>query len=107
MGRLVKLKAATGTVLVEVDDESAGIQNVGKGSGTTDALDRAINSLVQNEIVGNCKMLTGAFEQLRAETVPAKTAKAEFGLKFTAKGDIYLVAASTEATFKISFEWDL
>ncbi len=106
MPQLVKMKLGDrGTVLVEVPEEE-GIQRVGKGKKILEAADKVFDRLVQNEIVENCKVLVGAFEQLKEHSIPPRKATAEFGLQFNSEGNIYVVKASGQASFKISVEWE-
>ncbi len=94
------------TILVEIP-EDAGLHKVGKLEKVLDATGKAFDQLVQTEIVENCKVLVGAFEQLKGQSLPPKKATAEFGLQFTAEGNIYMVKASGQATIKISFDWEI
>ncbi len=107
MPQLVKMKLGeSGTILVEVPEEE-GIRRVGKVKKLLDAADQAFDRLVQNEIVENCKVLVGAFEQLKEQSLPPRKASAEFGLQFNTEGNIYVVKASGQASIKISVEWEL
>jgi hypothetical protein len=70
-------------------------------------VDRLFDEVVQNEIVENARVLVGAFQQLAEQAIPPTKATAEFGLKLTAAGDVYIVKASSEASFKIVLEWQM
>ncbi len=60
-----------------------------------------------SEMIYKCsKPIIESFERLKKEKNPPKKATAEFGLSFSGKGDIYVVEASMEGSFKVSFEWE-
>jgi len=80
---------------------------MGKLEKVLDATDKAFDQLVQSTIVENCKVLVGAFEQLKGQTLRPKKATAEFGLQLTAEGNIYMVKASGQATIKVSLDWEI
>jgi len=77
---LVKMRLGEdSTILVDVP-EDAGLYKMGKLEKVLDATDKAFDQLVQSTIVENCKVLVGAFEQLKGQTLRPKKATAEFGL---------------------------
>jgi hypothetical protein len=109
MAQFVKMKVskvnADATVLVEVPEGGSGFKPVGKAGDLIKEVDASFDNVVQHEIVENCRVLLGAFEQLKTHGTPPAKATAEFGLKFTAEGNVYVVKTSAEASFKITVEW--
>lgn len=90
--------------------------------GDSEKLSRVSNSVMEvNQnleqvsitIVDMSRIMLGAFENLDDHSVkstkksitPAK-ATLEFGISFSAEGDIYVVKAAGEASLKISVEWE-
>jgi hypothetical protein len=51
-----------------------------------------------------CQSIIETFEQL---SVKPNSASAEFGLKLSAEGNLFIVKASGEATLKVTFNWSL
>ncbi len=71
-------------------------------------VDQFFDELLIEEIVQNCNALTKAFVKLKKENdIPPSKAHAEFGLKFSSEGNIYVTKVSGEGNFKISVDWDL
>ncbi|MEQ9487053.1 CU044_2847 family protein [Coleofasciculus sp. F4-SAH-05] len=95
-----------GTILVAVDvPESAVGQVATPGEPPIKKLDRSFN-VIQALIVRGCRPLTKAFQQLHRET-QATDAEVEFGINFTAKGNVYLVESSGTATLKVKVSWKM
>ena len=71
-------------------------------------VDQFFDELIIEEIVQNCNILTKAFMKLKQdnEISPSK-AHAEFGLKFSGEGNVYVTKVSGESNFKISVDWEL
>jgi hypothetical protein len=67
---------------VEVPEDT-GLHKVGKVEKALDATNKAFNHLVQSVIVENCKVLVGAFAELKGQFLRPKKATAEFGLHLT------------------------
>lgn len=105
MSTLVKMKLGESTILVEAADDNR--RFLGSGEDVIGAVDKAYEQLVQNEIVQNCRVLIGAFEKLKEQTIAPSKGTVEFGLQFTGEGNIYLVKASAQASIKITLEWQL
>ena len=105
--KLIELDTQDGsTILVAVDvPETA----VGRVSATDELpiekVDRSFDA-VKDLIVRGCHPLTQAFYILRRES-QATEAEVEFGVKFTAKGSIYVVESTGQASLKIKVKWQL
>jgi hypothetical protein len=106
MAQLVKMKIGnSGTILIEVSEEDIGFEKTSRGTDVIKEVDEAFDAVIQHEIVENCRVLLGAFDQLKRQALPPAKATAEFGLKFTAEGNVYVVKTTAEASFKVSIEW--
>ena len=95
-----------GTILVAVDVPEAAVGRVSTpGETPIKKLEQSFN-IVQALIVRGCRPLTKAFQQLHQET-QATNAEVEFGINFTAKGNVYVVESSGQATLKVKVTWNL
>jgi hypothetical protein len=115
MSQLVKMPYGNGkSILIEVQD--AGVKEVEELGRTTD---KAVNEVSQNleavsvTIVETSQILMGAFQsaatfpttgQAKPSLMPEK-AILEFGIRFSAEGNIYLAKVSGDATLKATIEW--
>lgn len=118
MANLVQMKMGQGTILVEVTekeqaakekDYSGHYQEGVRRGGEEKVLrkiDRALDTMIQDQIVEHCHMLVGAFEQIKTHDIPPKKANAEFGLQFNGEGNVYVAKVGAQSSFKISFEWE-
>jgi len=112
MRRLIKMpNGKEGTILVEVDVPDEEIEDEKRKVGFFDKrkpeiVDEDFANLSQM-LVKCSKPITDALEMLKEEKFQPQKATAEFGFKFTAQGNIYLVQATGEASVTVSFEWDI
>lgn len=95
-----------GTILVAVDVPESAVAPVSLNAELPiERVERTFDS-VKDLIVRGCRPLTQAFRQLHEET-QAVNAEVEFGINFTAKGNIYLVESTGQASLKIKVSWNL
>jgi hypothetical protein len=95
-----------GTILVAVDVPEVAVGRVSApGDPPIKKLDQSFN-VVSALIVRGCRPLTKAFGQLHQET-QATEAEVEFGISFTAKGNVYLMESSGGATLKVKVSWKM
>ena len=107
MAQLIRMMIGEeGTVLIEVAD-GAGTRELRSAEGIITTVNKAFDKFIQNEIVENCRVLAGAFEQLKQQTPGPGKATAEFGLQISAEGNVYIAKTAGLASFKVSFEWQL
>ena len=99
MAELVQMKMGQGTILVEVAEKSEASKSYdghyeegdrGSEEKVFAKIDQALDKVIQNQIVEHCKMLVGAFEQVKTQAIPPKKAQAEFGLQFNGEGNVYV-----------------
>jgi len=102
-----------GIVLIEIEGSTSDIEELGrKRPGAIERVDRSLES-VSTTIVETSQVMVGAFQLIAASPDSGKSkhplipkkASLEFGVRFTAEGDIYVVKASGEATVKVTVEW--
>ncbi len=107
MPKFVKMKLGQGSALIEIAEAQQEIYRSDDSTdGVLDRLDKALDKVIQHQIVEHCKLLEGAFEQLKQRPIRPKKASAEFGLQCNAQGDIFIAKAGGQASFKVSFEWE-
>lgn len=112
MRKIIEMPYENSKVLVAVDvpDEQAKeeIRRVGALDWLTGKPEPVGQDFgkITDMIIKYSKPIVKSFEEISKETIPPKKASVEFGLSFGAKGNIYLVEASGEASIKISIEWD-
>jgi hypothetical protein len=115
MKKLVEMPYGDSTVIVAVEVPDEAIKSEMKSLGakrffedftTPQKVDQNFG-LVSDMIIKCSKPLIESFERLEKEKKSPKNAKAEFGLSFNGKGNIYLVESSMAGSIKVSFEWDL
>ncbi len=95
-----------GTILVAVDAPEEAVRRVATpGEPPIKKLEQNFD-VVKALIVRGCRPLTKAFEQLHQET-QATSAEVEFGISFTAKGNVYLMESSGGATLKVKVSWKM
>lgn len=94
-------------MLIEVSVGSGDCKISRSAGEVAKIFDKAFDKLVQNEIVQYCNILTGAFEEMKNQSIPPKKATAEFGIQAGGEGNVYLAKISAQANFKVSVEWDL
>lgn len=115
MAQLIEMKMRDSTILIETTEE---IEESNKYDGyykegqrgnkekVLSKIDRALDTVIQKQIVEHYKMLIGAFEQVKTQSIPPKKARAEFGLQFNGEGNVYVAKVGAQSNFKISFEWE-
>jgi len=108
MGNLLEFQLGDRTILVEnIEEKNDYSKHRGENEGVIKKLDKAFDTLIQNEIIEHCRILSSAFEQLKEQDISPKKATAEFGLQFNAEGNIYVAKISSQSSFKVSFEWEI
>lgn len=105
--KIIELDTETdGTILVAVDVPDSVVGPVSpQGEPPIEKVDRSFDA-VKDLILRGCRPLTDAFQTLRRET-QATEAEVEFGINFTAKGSVYVVESSGQASLKVKVTWDL
>lgn len=105
--KLIELDAGDGgTILVAVDVLEASVGRVSTtGELAIEKVDRSFDA-VKDLIVRGCRPITQAFKVLQDESQPVK-AEVEFGLNFTAKGSVYIVESTGQASLKVKISWNL
>ena len=106
--KLIEMKEEDGgNILVAVDVPEKAIRKVAANSGeqVIDKVEQSFDT-VKDLIVRGCRPLTEAFDTLYTEG-KATNAEVEFGLNFTAKGNIYVVESVAAASLKVKVTWDL
>ena len=95
-----------GTILVAVEVPETSVGRVSApGDLPVEKLDRSFDA-VKDLIVSGCRPITKAFKTLQQESQPM-SGEVEFGVNFTAKGTVYIVESSGQASLKVKITWNL
>ncbi|AFZ02762.1 CU044_2847 family protein [Calothrix sp. PCC 6303] len=105
--KLIELDAGDGkTILVAVDVPETSVGRVSSpGDIPIEKVDSSFGA-VKDLIIRGCRPITQAFEALQKESQPA-FAEVEFGVNFTAKGSVYVVESTGQASLKVKITWNL
>ncbi len=106
MAQFIEMKLGKGTVLVEVAEKDDAVYRSDEDEKVLKKLDQVLDNVIQQQIVEHCKILVGAFGQLKDQSMTPKKAHAEFGLQFNAEGNVYVAKIGAESSFKVAFEWE-
>ncbi|MCP4216174.1 MAG: hypothetical protein GY765_16115 [bacterium] len=106
MPEFIEMNMGSGKVLVEAAASDNRTVRSGPGENIIKKFDKALDTVLQHQIVDHCKILAGAFEQLKEQPIHPQKATAEFGLQFNGEGNIYVTKVGAQASFKVSFEWE-
>jgi len=104
---LVNMKLKDGSTILIEGFPTTHREKISKSKKVIEKIDVFFDEVIKKHIVNNCEILLSAFEALKEKPIPPSRATAEFGLQINAEGDIYVVKASSQGTFKITIEWDL
>ena len=105
MGELVKVNLNGTELWMETEQQTAktGPVRVSKEDTAKKALE--IADKLQSSITGYCCSLMDAFNSMEKARKPTRVS-AEFGLKLSGDLNVYVVNAGSEASLKITAEWD-
>ena len=104
MGQLVKVKLNDTDVWMETEEGAGrrGPRKVSREETAQEAFKIAEN--IHSTITGYCSSLVKAFEAV-GETEKPHRITAEFGLRLSGDFKVYVVNAGSEASLKITAEW--
>ena len=96
----------------EYGEDNFNVENLSKISNSVTEVNQSLEQ-VSVTIVDMSRIMIGAFENLdeskvkssKKAIIPAK-ATLEFGICFSAEGNMYVVKAAGEASLKVSVEWE-
>ncbi|HYX14579.1 MAG TPA: CU044_2847 family protein [Nostoc sp.] len=105
--KLLELNTEDGsTILVAVELPDASVGRVSlTGELPIDKVEANFDA-VKDLIVRGCRPITKAFRTLQQESQPV-SAEVEFGVNFTAKGSVYVVESTGQASLKVKITWKL
>ena len=124
MTQIIRMTGGGEDVLIEVDfNEASGapeaqtlelLGEAGKGSKVSSFVSRpiktvskAMGEVLLGAIVKNCRILAQAFHEIQKEDENVLSASAEFSLKFSTEGNVYLAKVGGEGTIKVCVSWGL
>ncbi|MEH2447702.1 MAG: CU044_2847 family protein [Nostoc sp.] len=95
-----------GTILVAVELPDASVGRVAPTGELPIEKVEANFDAVKELIVRGCRPITKAFRTLQQESQPV-SGEVEFGVNFTAKGSVYVVESTGQASLKVKITWKL
>ncbi|MEH2353500.1 CU044_2847 family protein [Nostoc sp.] len=95
-----------GTILVAVELPDASVGRVSPTGELPIEKVEANFDAVKELIVRGCRPITKAFRTLQQESQPV-SGEVEFGVNFTAKGSVYVVESTGQASLKVKITWKL
>ena len=106
MARLIKMQCDETEIWVEV--EEVGTTQSLKDLGGVEAAQKVVASFekISETIRAFCRSLVTSFREMEQKTAPHKIT-AEFGLKISGEGQVFVVKSTAEASLKITAEWEL
>lgn len=109
MPKFIEMNLNDCSILIEVADDTPHnrYRSGNDEKKVLKKLDEMLDEVIQKQIVEHCKILVGAFEKLKEQSISPKKANAEFGLQFNAEGNVFVAKVGSQSTFKISFEWEI
>lgn len=109
MSQLIQMNLEEGaTITVEVDEAQATLEPVSRKSPKEIvSVERFFDKVTSDQIVASCTGIIDAFRRLKDQDLPPQKASAEFGLQFNIEGNAYVVKATTDASIKVTLEWNL
>lgn len=107
MVNLIKVKIDETEVWIETDGEAAEAEAPERVSVIGKAIEKVIPfEKVSDTIRAYCTSLVKTFKELEPEHAPDRIS-AEFGLKLSGEGNIYIVKSTSECSLKITVEWQI
>lgn len=107
MSQLIKVTFGDMQVWMEPDQAAVtreGIRKVSTEEVTTELAQAA--DTISGTVKAYCSNLIKGIKELPTGIIP-KSVKAEFGIKLSAEGTIFVAKTSGEASLKITAEWQL
>ncbi|MEH1934309.1 MAG: CU044_2847 family protein [Nostoc sp.] len=95
-----------GTILVAVELPDASVVRVSPTGELPIEKVEANFDAIKDLIVRGCRPITKAFRTLQQESQPV-SGEVEFGVNFTAKGSVYVVESTGQASLKVKITWKL
>jgi len=107
MTNLIKVKFDGAEIWIETDEEAAEAAAVPERVSVLEKAEKFIPfEKVSDTIKAYCTGLVKTFKGLEPEHSPNRIS-AEFGLKFSGEGNVYIVKSTAECSLKVRVEWEL
>ena len=97
--KLLQFSTEAGDVLIAAPVPESMVQATGRLEDTIDSLNKSLDNALQ-VLVGISRSFEKVFEDITAES-----ADLELGLQFTAKGSVYVVETTGQASLKIKLSF--
>ena len=107
MTNLIKVKFDGAEIWIETDEEAAEAAAVPERVSVLEKAEKFIPfEKISDTIRAYCTGLVKTFKGLEPEHSPNRIS-AEFGLKFSGEGNVYIVKSTAECSLKVRVEWEL
>jgi hypothetical protein len=101
MSKLIKMPCGDSNIVIEVETPEDIIETSKTGQRIIDSVPQAFET-VENVLTAGCTVLTGALKKLAEQEESLEKATFDFGLQFTAEGNVFLVKSAAQASIKVS-----
>ena len=101
MSKLIKMPCGENNIVIEVETPEGIIETSKTGERIIESVPQAFES-VKNVLTEGCSVLTGAIKKFAEQENSLETATLDFGLQFTAEGNVFLVKTAAQASIKVS-----
>ena len=107
MVNLIQLKCDDAEVWIEAEEQVVSEKRPQRVS-VSESMERTILSFekISDTIRAYCTSLVRTFKGFKTEYAPDRI-KAEFGLKVSGEGNVYVVKSAAEGSLKITAEWEM
>ena len=107
MANLLQVNCGNTTIWIEAEGEIASKKKL-KNVKASKSMEKTMLSFekISGTIRAYCTSLVGTFKEFQSEYAPDRI-KAEFGLKLSGEGNIYVVKSAVEGSLKITAEWEI
>jgi nucleotidyltransferase/DNA polymerase involved in DNA repair len=103
---LIKMKCDDTEIWMEVEEVAGEVRP--QRVGVSESLGKTVHSFekISDTIRAYCASLVKTFQGINQELAPNRI-KAEFGLKLSGEGNVYVVKSAAEASLRITAEWQI
>ena len=107
MANLIPVKCEDIEVWIEAEGEMCSEKRPQRVS-VSESMEKTMLSFgkISDTIRAYCTSLVRTFKEFQSEHAPDRI-KAEFGLKLSGEGNVYVVKSAAEGSLKITAEWEM
>lgn len=107
MTNLIQVKCDDAEVWIEAEGQAVNEKRPQRVS-VSESMQKTMLSFekISDTIRAYCTSLVRTFKEFQTENAPNRI-KAEFGLKLSGEGNVYVVKSAAEGSLKITAEWEM